>query len=493
MKNLPLTSASLSAMHPTSPLHMLRQLIDLLRDHLRLWLVPTVAIAALAVAYAFLHEPTWEASQALILRNEAAAGEKAPGKFSTPDDMKTLQETLLEVVKSRGVLESALREVGPPAEYAKPAAWPTDRDLVDFASLVTLAPPKGAEFGKTEVFYLTVRSNDRVRAVALNEAVCRRLQARFQELRNAKAESMIAELTKTIRLARNDLDSATSSLSATERRLGSDLPEMRSIQDVSTSDSALRRSTEELRTLLRENAASEKLNEELLTVLEKAKDDPGRFVTTPNHLLDSYPSLRRLKDGLVDAQLRTAALMGTMSAEHPRVKAAKESEIEIGRHMHDELALAHRGVEIELRMIADRRTLLNEQLANAESRLHVLASLRAEYANQVSEVKSRATLLERAEQNLSDARSAGAGAAASLINRIDVPNAGIRPIGPGRTLISLCGMVGGLLTGFGLVFMTIPTAALKPEPKEIPSPATTRPRGADGHFSIHRALRKVAF
>ncbi|MCE5303940.1 MAG: hypothetical protein LLF97_12650 [Planctomycetaceae bacterium] len=490
-----MTSMSTTAMHPTSPLETLWQLIHLLRTHVRLWLVPTVTIVALAVAYAFLHEPTWEASQALILRNEAATGEKAPGKFTTLDDMKTLQETLLEVVKSRGVLEAALRQVGPPANYPKPEAWPTDRDLVDFAALVTLAPPKGAEFGKTEVFYLTVRSNDRARAVALNEAVCGRLQARFQELRNAKAESMIAELSKTIRLARTDLDTATASLSATERRLGSDLAEMRSIQDVSTSDSALRRSAEELRALLRENTASEKLNKELLAVLVKSEKDPGRFMTTPNRLLESYPSLSRLKDGLVDAQLRTAALLGTMSVEHPRVKAAKESEIEIGRHMHDELALARRGVEIELRMIADRRSLLEEQLANAEGRLRVLAAIRAEYANQVAEVKSRTTLLERAEQNLADARSASAGAAAaSLINRIDVPDAGIRPIGPGRTLISLCGLMGGLLTGFGLVFLTIPTAGVRNVPPVEPAaPSVRTPHGSNGRFSVHRALSKVTF
>ena len=62
------------------------------------------------------HEDTWEASQALIVRNEASSAEKGPGKFSYPEEMKTVQETILEVVRSRSVLEAALREVGPPAD-----------------------------------------------------------------------------------------------------------------------------------------------------------------------------------------------------------------------------------------------------------------------------------------------------------------------------------------------------------------------------------------
>ena len=112
-------------------------------------------------------------------------------------------------------------------------------------------------------------------------------------------------------------------------------------------------------------------------MLAEAEDDPGRFVATPNRLFDSHPSLQRLKDGLIDAQLRTAKLLGTMSAEHPLVRAAKESEEQIGRDLHNELAIARRGVEVELRLTADRRALLEEQLAKTNERLQRLAAVRA--------------------------------------------------------------------------------------------------------------------
>ena len=68
------------------------------------------------------------------------------------------------------------------------------------------------------------------------------------------------------------------------------------------------------------------------------------------------------------------------------------------------------------------------------------------YNNQVAETTNRTRLLERAEQNLAEARAAQAGAkAASLLSCIDVPDAGIRPVGPSRAMIVLCGIAGGLL------------------------------------------------
>ena len=192
-----------------------------------------------------------------------------------------------------------------------------------------------------------------------------------------------------------------------------------------------------------------------------------------------------------------------MSADHPRVLAAKEAEEEIGRHLHDELALARRGVEVELRVIADRRTLLEDQLAKTNERLHGLAAVRAGYANQVAEAKNRAVLLERAEQNLAEARAARASAkAASLISRIDTPDAGIRPVGPGRVVIALCGVFGGLLAGFGLVFLAVPTTAtMTPSTPAIEvavSPRTVLawypplPSKTSGHLSFKQALQRLS-
>ena len=139
-----------------------------------------------------------------------------------------------------------------------------------------------------------------------------------------------------------------------------------------------------------------------------------------------------------------------------------------------------------------------------------LAAVRAEYANQAAEVKNRSVLLERAQQNLAEARAARASAkAASLISRIDAPDAGIRPIGPGRAVIALCGVLGGLLAGFGLLFLVAPANAGAPAPATAigsnghgrgvaaghvagGNGSARAPLSADAHLSIKQALQTLA-
>jgi hypothetical protein len=62
--------------------------------------------------------------------------------------------------------------------------------------------------------------------------------------------------------------------------------------------------------------------------------------------------------------------------------------------------------------------------------------------------------VEAARKNLADARASQAGArSASVISRIDGVEAGVRPAGPSRKTVTAAGGVGGLLLGFGLVFL----------------------------------------
>ena len=479
---------------------------------------PAALLGIAAAVYAVAAGPTWQASQALILRNEAANNETGPGKFSRNDEMKTIQETILELVKSRAVLLAAAKEAGPPAGAADKAAWPSDRDVQQLREAVKLTPPKGAEFGATEVFYSEVRNSDRSRAVALNRAIAAQLQAQFQQLRDLKAQSMIDEINKTVTLANADLKASLARLSQIETAVGSDLAELRVLDnDAGSGDSAIARTVTEIKSELRQARAAEQSNEQLLGLLKAAQDDPARLLATSNRLLDSQPSLRRLKDGLVDAQLRTAVLQGKMSAEHPLVLASKQTEEEIGRHLHNEVAIAARSVEGERRLNADRLATLETQLAQATDRLRRLAEVRAVYNNQLAETASRTRLLERAQQNLGEARAAHASAkAASLLTCIDVPDAGIRPVSPGRATIILMGIAGGLLVGFGVVFLTVPTAPAElaadsaadaaPAGKVMPADRLGRPlHSANGtigparpvfpagsNLSLKQALHKIA-
>lgn len=436
------------------------QLIRAARDYPRRWLVPAAVVAVATLGFAVFRPATWQASQALIVRNEAIGGREEPGSFERAEQMKAVQDTIVELSKSRGVLRAALVKVGPPEDTAGSTAdWPSARDVADLRDAVALAPPKGAEFGTTEVFYLVVKDHDPSRAVALADALCDQLETRFQKMRDAKAKSMIGELTNAVRLARVDLDESTERLSAIEKEVGPDLAELRMLNDATNGDSTLRRTAGEIATELREARGGHATSRELLALLEQAQKDQGQLLAAPNQLLESQPALRRLKDGLVDAQIQTAQLKGRMSDEHPLVQAARESEKEIGRHLHHELGIALRGVRADLRLSNDRIHLLEERLAEVTGRLERLAELRTPYANQVAEMVHRTSLLQQSEQQLSQARASQASAAeTSLISRIDTPDTGTKPLGPGRAIIALCGVAGGLFIGLGVLLMTVPPA-----------------------------------
>jgi succinoglycan biosynthesis transport protein ExoP len=482
-------------MHPTSPPAVPAfHAIHLLAAHPVRWLLPAVAVALLAWVYTMVHTPVWEASQTLIIRNEATNSRESPGKFSQPDQMKTVQETILELVKSRGVLESALADAGPPAGTQAAPDWPAPQDVAALREGIKLSPPKGAEFGRTEVFYLKVRDADPDRGVVLARAICDQLERHFQELRDAKAQSMIGELVKAADLARADLAESTTRLTETETLAGSDLAELRILQDSNSGESVLRRSMTEIENELRQARAARQSNEDLLNLLRTAQDDPGRLVATPNRLLESQPALRRLKEGLLDSQLRTAELLGRMSAGHPRVVAAKEAESEVARHLHDELAVAVRGIEVDLHLNTTRLETLEKRLAEASGRMSRLAGVRASYANLVAENRTRNELLQRAEQNLAEARAIRSSATTtSLLTRIGVPDAGIAPVGPGRLTIVLAGIAGGLLVGFGVLLLTVQplVPAAVPPGSAGSAPEKRKPAHPADGLSLKQALQKL--
>ena len=443
-----------------SPVHLL----EILRSHPWRWLGPAIVIGAVATLYAVVRPNTWAASQALIVRGEAVSDGEGPRWFDHASQMKTFQETILEVARSHDVLQAALAAAGPPEDSAS-AEWPTDDDIYTIRQSLEVTPPRGAEFGTTEIFYLTVKDHGQRRAVALTEAICDQLQKRLKSIRDSKARSMEAELVKAAMLARDNLKKSTGELSKIEREAGSDLVELRILSGNTSGESSLRRTITDIQAELRTAQTAKNANQELFAVLKAAQGDPGVLMAAPNRLFETQPSLKRLKDGLVDAQLETAKLRGGMRDEHPAVMAAIESEKEIGRHLHNELDIAIRGLKADINMNNYRIALLSDRWESVEKRLTKLAEVRAEYANLVAETSHRSQLLEQAEQNLARARASKASAdAVSLVSRVGTPDTGSRPVGPGRAAIALMGVAGGLLAGFGLVLLGLEPS--KPEPSK---------------------------
>lgn len=426
------------------------------------WLGSTIAGGALALLYAlFVHQPKWEARQLLSIREEAASGlsrDGRPGRFDGLDSMKTAQETVLELAHSRAVVVAALTEIGPRAGKTS-AAWPSSRDVEKAQAAIKINAPNGAEFGKTEVFYLLVRDPDRERAIEFSRALASQLDERLQMLRDRKASSLVEELTRAEVLAQNDLDVATERLIALERQAGSDFAELRLLTEFVGGESNLRTAITGAKNDLRQASVLKRNYQQLSRLLHAAENDPGQLLAAPNELLASQPALQRLKDGLIESQLAAARLQGTMTEQHPLVYAAALAQTAIRKNMHREIAVAIRGIEAELELAEGRIAALNEQLADAEGSMDRLTELRAHYANAASNVRHCDETLKKSQQDLTAARASLASAhAASLLTRLEEPYTPEDPCGPQKATLLLAGIFGGLAAGLGVVVLAPPPA-----------------------------------
>ncbi|MBP85239.1 MAG: hypothetical protein CMJ64_00755 [Planctomycetaceae bacterium] len=121
-----------------------------------LWIIPTVLFTTIATIYAFTRTRSWEASQALVVRDEAAALDRG-GRFDSIDSMQAFQETLQEVARSPIVVTETLKQLGRPPRAHKAKRWPTEEDVESLQEEINVRAPQGSQFGRTEVIYLAVK------------------------------------------------------------------------------------------------------------------------------------------------------------------------------------------------------------------------------------------------------------------------------------------------------------------------------------------------
>ncbi len=446
--------------------------VRLLAEHWRRWMIPTFACAVLATAYALVMTRYWQATRALVVRHEVTTSTTGqPGKFADLVEMRTFQETILELVKSRQVIAATLQAVAQ-AESGRPAAEPTDQLVESFRKRLSMLPPAGAEFGKTEVFYLGVIEKSRDRAENLVSELTRQLDARLRRLRNDQAQSVIAVLEKQVEFATAAQETHTERLVHFETQVGPDLGELRMLHSAASGSSDLRQQAVQLESKSRESAVSVHKAEQLLVVLKLARQHPEQLVAMPLSLLNSQPTLRRLKDGLFDAQLRAAHLGGRLTADHPQVQAAQEEVERIRQDLHNELQIAIRGVQIELDLSRSRYIDLKDQLHKIDVWIANLAQQRSEYSNRVAALENSCQVLDQARKQLTAARAEQVAAhSASLVTLLDKPDAGTHPVGISRSSVLLVGTIGGLVLGLGWTFLTVTPPS--PAPRDFKSTPTT--------------------
>lgn len=451
-----------------------KECVKLLAKHRHRWMTPALICTVLAAGYSLVMSRYWQATQGLVVRQEVSSSETGPlGKFPDLYQMRSFQETILELAKSRQVISATIQRVAE-RESGGTADPATDKQVEKFRKRLTMLPPGGAEFGKTEVFYLGVEDTNRERAIQLVGELSNQLDNRLRELRDEKSQNLVDELREQVNLATAAQQEVTNHLLEFEANVGADLGELRMLHSANSGQSDLRQRAVQLEQEFRQEAVRLREAETLHKVLSTALSEPDQLVALPNSLLASQPTLTRLKNGLFDAQLRLAEVRGTRTSDHPKVQAAREGVEQVQRDLHRELEVAADGVMVELDLSRQRHANLQARLQQLNTRLSKLAGLRAEYSNRVAAVENSRLALDEARKKLTEARAQQAAAAtASLVTPIDRPDAGTSPVGMRRAGVVLLGGLGGLIFGLGWTFLTVtpPTKPVQPSFTESARPA----------------------
>ncbi|MCA9240126.1 MAG: hypothetical protein KDA37_08005, partial [Planctomycetales bacterium] len=372
--------------------------LSLLRRHSYLVVAPAVAGLLLAGFSSLVSPRKWSASQGLIVRSEAAGyADQRLGKFTDLSEMKTVQETLLELARSQRVITAVLEEVGPESSWTF-SNWPTREAVALFRKHLSITPPGGAEFGNTEVFYVQVSDSTPQRAERLVSSLTNQLELRLQELRNERAGSMVKELERSLDAASTSLIAETERLTAFETQVGPLLGELRNLVSPNGSQSTLDQQVAAIEQDLRQLDMKRRGSEQLITMLSTPGDHTERLLATPSTLLQSHPTLLRLKEGLVNAQIRHARLLGIRSQGHPLIKASEATQAKLREEINHQAPEAINAAQTELAVYASRVESLKSKLATLRETQSGLAKHRAEYSLLLANAEDQARVVEVARK-----------------------------------------------------------------------------------------------
>lgn len=265
------------------------------------WIGCAVLFAAGGIGYSMASRDYWSASQPMVLRDETTGAVDRLGRFASQTELKAAQEMILEMARNLEVVTAALKTVGPPRGQAV-TNWPSAATVANTAQkLVNVRAPRGGEFGGSDMFYLQVQQDSPERSREFCEALFDSLAGQLRQVRQVRADSLIAELTYAKSLAQGRLKTAADSMREIEINFGSDLGELRNLTEAINGEGANRRAMEDaIKELQVAELELQKLHS-LKEFLTRGLSDPSHLLVSGADLLTRQPSLQRLKDGLIDA------------------------------------------------------------------------------------------------------------------------------------------------------------------------------------------------
>lgn len=423
-----------------------------LRQYLPLLTIPPLLCAVLAIAWILVTPPTWKAHQSLLVRDDMLGDNFKPGRFSSLENQKNAQETLLHIARKPEVIGSALAVLGPEKTIRPGVAWPTEELLHEVGSSIAIFAPNGAEFGKTDVVVLSVKAGSRARAKRFADLLAGQIELNLRSVRQNQLRSMQTELELATEQLQREYDLLSQKVKQVELAVGSDLPVLRSLLDRSSSASDVQRALEQIRQERRLAENELEVARKQLELLEAIESDPDQFAVSSSEVLTMQPIFKKLREGLTDAELRLLTESGRYEPGHPTILHAREVIAQTKDQIRREARAVIQGLQLQTNTAEEKLNRLRASEQQYDQRLARLAEQRVEYEVLAREMEKGGETLGKAKTELAQVQSLAESAdKISLITRIGEPQAELRPEGLSKKSMVLLAILGGLLLGGGLV------------------------------------------
>jgi hypothetical protein len=214
------------------------------------------------------------------------------------ENQKSAQETILHIARKPQVIRGALEALGPaPDQSADGETWLSEQAIEDTRDSISIVAPNGAEFGKTDVVVLSVKSKSRDRACRFADFVTSEIEKNLREVRHDQLLSMQRELEFSVQQLTREYELIAEKVKGVELAVGSDLPVLRSLLDRASSASDVQRALEQIRQERRAAENELEVARKQLQLLQLIESDPAQFSVSSSELLTMQPIFKKLREG----------------------------------------------------------------------------------------------------------------------------------------------------------------------------------------------------
>ena len=417
--------------------------------------LPVVVCLLLAALHIFLGGRSYRATQSLAVRDDLLGESFKPGRYTSLESLKNAQEIISHLARRPAVIRDALVAAFP-AKAKSLSSWPTDNQIEQYQALISVVGSNGAEFGKTEVVVLSVRQSTRAEAKVLVEQLAFQIERHLRSLRISQLQSMQAEQEQAVASLENSLIDFNRQLQQLETSLGADLGTLRALLENSSGQNEMLRALENIRAEKRAVQQEWERIGQQQALLAGFRNQPHSATWLSADLLNLHPTLKRLFDGLAEAQIKLTAERGRYTNQHSSVQAAEQALLEVQRHLMHEVGLIEQHLSNQNLMVTQNLERLGRAESEYEAKLAHIGRYRVEYQSLINELAKRTEALAKARNHLLELRSLAAPATElTLLTPVGEAQADTRPQGPSKSMILLISLLGGLAMGVGITALRI--------------------------------------